>query len=158
MINATIDKESEAMTQEYPNLTNQLCFAIYNANRLFNQFYKQKLASFDLTYTQYIVLLTLWERDKLSLHELGKKIDLASNTLTPLLKRLEKKGYLARIRSKEDHRQLIISLTETGKSLQADVEQELRSCLGSFAPAATDKIQRMIVEHQQLVDELKKLL
>ncbi|EQC68603.1 Organic hydroperoxide resistance transcriptional regulator [Streptococcus sp. HSISB1] len=64
------------MTAEHPKLTNQLCFAIYNANRLFNQFYKQKLAPFDLTYTQYIVLLALWETDELPLHELGKNLTL----------------------------------------------------------------------------------
>lgn len=86
------------MPEQHPTLTNQLCFAIYNANRVFNQFYKQKLAKFDLTYTQYIVLLALWETDNLALRELGKQLDLASNTLTPLLKRLEDKGYLTRIR------------------------------------------------------------
>lgn len=158
MINAITDRERGLMTAEHPKLTNQLCFAIYNANRLFNQFYKQKLAPFDLTYTQYIVLLALWETDELPLHELGKKLDLASNTLTPLLKRLEEKGYLTRIRPKEDQRQLIVALTETGKTLQADVEQELHSCLGDFTPASTDKIHQMISDNQELIDELKKLL
>jgi len=146
------------MPEQHPTLTNQLCFAIYNANRVFNQFYKQKLAKFDLTYTQYIVLLALWETDNLALRELGKQLDLASNTLTPLLKRLEDKGYLTRIRPKEDHRQLIIALTEAGKALQADVEQELHTCVGEFTPASTDKIHQMISDNQELIDELKKLL
>ncbi|MCO4578931.1 transcriptional regulator, MarR family [Streptococcus infantarius subsp. infantarius] len=146
------------MPEQYPTLTNQLCFAIYNANRVFNQFYKQKLAKFDLTYTQYIVLLALWETDNLALRELGKQLDLASNTLTPLLKRLEEKCYLTRIRPEEDQRQLIVSLTQTGKALQADVEQELHTCVGEFNPALQGKIEEMIEDNHILIEELKKML
>jgi DNA-binding MarR family transcriptional regulator len=158
MIRASKHKERDVMPEQHPTLTNQLCFAIYNANRVFNQFYKQKLAKFDLTYTQYIVLLALWETDNLALRELGKQLDLASNTLTPLLKRLEDKGYLTRIRPKEDHRQLIIALTEAGKALQADVEQELHTCVGRFTPALQGKIEEMIEDNHILIEELKKML
>lgn len=146
------------MPEQHPTLTSQLCFAIYNANRVFNQFYKQKLAKFDLTYTQYIVLLALWETDNLALRELGKQLDLASNTLTPLLKRLEEKGYLTRICPEEDQRQLIVSLTQTGKALQADVEQELHACVGEFTPALQGKIEEMIEDNHILIEELKKML
>ena len=145
------------MPEQHPTLTNQLCFAIYNANRVFNQFYKQKLAKFDLTYTQYIVLLALWKTDNLALRELGKQLDLASNTLTPLLKRLEEKGYLTRICPEEDQRQLIVSLTQTGKALQADVEQELHTCVGEFTPALQGKIEEMIADNHILIEELKKM-
>ncbi|MEE1326107.1 MAG: MarR family transcriptional regulator, partial [Streptococcus sp.] len=106
----------------------------------------------------YIVLLALWETDNLALRELGKQLDLASNTLTPLLKRLEDKGYLTRIRPKEDHRQLIIALTEAGKALQADVEQELHTCVGRFTPALQGKIEEMIEDNHILIEELKKML
>lgn len=145
------------MPEQHPTLTNQLCFAIYNANRVFNQFYKQKLAKFDLTYTQYIVLLALWETDNLALRELGKQLDLASNTLTPLLKRLEEKGYLTRICPEEDQRQLIVSLTQTGKALQADVEQELHTCVEEFTPALQGKIEEMIADNHILIEKLKKM-
>lgn len=145
------------MPEQHPALTNQLCFAIYNANRVFNQFYKQKLAKFDLTYTQYIVLLALWKTDNLALRELGKQLDLASNTLTPLLKLLEDKGYLTRIRPEEDQRQLIIALTEAGKALQADIEQQLHTCVGGFSPALQGKIKEMIADNHILIEELKKM-
>lgn len=145
------------MPEQHPALTNQLCFAIYNANRVFNQFYKQKLAKFDLTYTQYIVLLALWKTDNLALRELGKQLDLASNTLTPLLKLLEDKGYLTRIRPEEDQRQLIIALTEAGKALQADIEQQLHTYVGEFSPALQGKIKEMIADNHILIEELKKI-
>ncbi len=73
----------------------QLCHSFYHVNKLFNQFYMKNLKEFDLTYTQYLVLVVLWETSPLSLKVLGEKLDLASNTLTPLLKRLEEKGYVS---------------------------------------------------------------
>ena len=82
----------------------QLCHSFYQVNKLFNQFYMKNLTEFDLTYTQYLVLLVLWEKAPLTLKELGKKLDLASNTLTPLLKRLEEKGYIQRLVPTSAHR------------------------------------------------------
>ena len=94
------------------NLTNQLCFAIYDSNRLFNKFYQQALKPFELTYPQYIVLLSLWEDDRQSLKDLSEELSLKSNTLTPLLKRLEDHGWVVRNRPTSDKRQLEICLTE----------------------------------------------
>lgn len=103
------------------NLANQLCFSVYSANRLFNKFYQLALKEFDLTYPQYIVLLALWEQDNQTLNQLGKQLDLESNTLTPLLKRLETAGWVIRHRDVADKRQLIVSLTQEGAAKQDNV-------------------------------------
>lgn len=104
------------MNNEDMKLANQLCFSAYNVSRLFAKFYEQQLKPFGLTYSQYLVLLALWEHDNQPLHEVGKQLDLSSNTLTPLLKRLEQSGWVKRQRSEADKRQLVVSLTQKGMS------------------------------------------
>lgn len=146
------------MTNQDPTLTNQLCFAIYQNNRLFNQFYKQNLKTFDLTYTQYLVLLALWEKDEQYLHDLGESLDLASNTLTPLLKRLEEKGYLIRLRPQKDKRQLFVKLTAQGKELQKNIEKVLATCFSDFANFSPEKITDMIEDNRRLSERLQSLL
>ena len=143
------------MLREFPKLTNQLCYAIYNTNRMLNQFYKKKLLAFDLTYTQYIVLLVLWEKDNIKLYELGQTLDLSSNTLTPLLKRLEEKGYLRRIQPEKDKRQLVIQLTQAGKALQTEIQSVLNACFSEeidFSPAV---MQQMIADNVRLTQAIK---
>jgi DNA-binding MarR family transcriptional regulator len=76
------------LIDEEMKLANQLCFSAYNVNRLFSKFYEQQLKKFGLTFSQYLVLLTLWEENNQTLWAIGKKLDLASNTLTPLLKEI----------------------------------------------------------------------
>lgn len=104
------------MNKEDMKLANRLCFSAYNVSRLFAKFYEQQLKPFGLTYSQYLVLLALWEHDNQPLHEVGKQLDLSSNTLTPLLKRLEQSGWVKRQRSEVDKRQLVVSLTQKGMS------------------------------------------
>ena len=99
-------------------LDNQLCFAIYSAGLAFNRLYKPLLDAMGLTYPQYLVMLSLWERDGQSVGELGEHLFLESSTLTPLLKRLEAAGYVSRRRNPEDERQVRIHLTEAGRALQ----------------------------------------
>lgn len=99
-------------------LENQLCFPLYAASKEIIKKYKPFLDEFDLTYTQYITLMVLWEQNKVNVKELGKKLFLDSGTLTPVLKSLEGKGYITRTRSKEDERVLIVELTETGNKLK----------------------------------------
>ena len=143
------------MFRKFPKLTNQLCYAIYNTNRMLNQFYKKKLLAFDLTYTQYIVLLVLWEKDNIKLYELGQTLDLSSNTLTPLLKRLEEKGYLRRIQPEKDKRQLVIQLTQAGKALQTEIQSVLNACFSEeidFSPAV---MQQMIADNVRLTQAIK---
>ncbi|MGA4514294.1 MarR family winged helix-turn-helix transcriptional regulator [Staphylococcus caledonicus] len=110
-------------------LANQLCFSAYNVSRLFARFYEQQLKQFGLTYSQYLVLLALWEHDKQPLHEIGKQLDLSSNTLTPLLKRLEQTGWVKRERGVEDKRQLVVSLTDKGRNQQEEVYEAVAKCL-----------------------------
>ncbi|WP_203640905.1 MarR family winged helix-turn-helix transcriptional regulator [Levilactobacillus andaensis] len=110
-------------------LTNQLCFSVYHASRLFTKFYKQALEPFQLTYPQYLVLLSLWEEDRQPLHKLGERLDFGSNTLTPLLKRMEANGWLTRSLPATDHRQLIVSLTEQARDAKPEIFTAIHQCV-----------------------------
>jgi DNA-binding MarR family transcriptional regulator len=99
-------------------LDNQLCFPIYVASKEIIKIYKPYLKELNLTYTQYIVMMVLWEEDNISVKDIGEKLYLDSGTLTPVLKKLEKLNLIERRRSEEDERVLIISLTEKGKGLK----------------------------------------
>ena len=100
------------------HLDNQLCFALYSANLALNKLYRQLLAPLNLTYPQYLVMLVLWERDDLTVSGIGERLFLDSATLTPLLKRLESAGLLLRQRSRQDERQVAVTLTDAGRALQ----------------------------------------
>ncbi len=104
-------------------LKNQLCFPLYAAARRITSVYTPYLKPLGLTYTQYIVFLVLWEEDHLPVSEIGDRLLLDSGTLTPLLKKMEKEGYLTRVRSKVDERSVIVSLTDEGKALKEKVAE-----------------------------------
>lgn len=99
-------------------LENQLCFPLYACSREIIKQYKPFLDELDLTYTQYITMIVLWEKKTLTSKELGNCLFLDSGTLTPLLKKMEAKGLLSRRRSEEDERNLVVSITEAGKQLR----------------------------------------
>ncbi len=99
-------------------LDNQLCFALYVASKELIKKYKPLLEKLDLTYTGYITMLALWEEDNIKVKDLGEKLYLDSGTLTPLLKKLEKKNYIERVRSKADERIVYIVLTKKGRSIK----------------------------------------
>ena len=99
-------------------LDNQICFAIYSTAHAFNRVYKPLLDRLGLTYPQYLVMLVLWERDGVPVKEIGERLYLDSGTLTPLLKRLEQAGLIKRIRSTEDERQVLVSLSSHGLALK----------------------------------------
>ena len=108
------------MTQkcnEALRLQNQLCFPLYACSREIIKKYHPLLEQADLTYTQYVTMMVLWEKKTISVKELGKRLYLDSGTLTPVLKALEAKGFLTRQRSHEDERKLIVSVTEKGEAL-----------------------------------------
>ena len=105
-----------------------LCFSLYSANHALTRLYRPLLAPLGLTYPQYLVLVALWEQDEQKVSDLGKRLDLETNTLTPLLKRMESAGYLTRRRNPEDERSLIVSLTDKGQALQAKA-QEISTCV-----------------------------
>ncbi|HEL1582248.1 TPA: MarR family transcriptional regulator [Streptococcus suis] len=136
----------------------QLCHSFYQVNKLFNQFYMKNLKEFDLTYTQYLVLVVLWEKAPLTLKELGEKLDLASNTLTPLLKRLEEKGYIQRSIPLGDKRQLLVQLTEDGQKLQAILEDKLLSCFRQLDGLTIEKKQSYVKYNQELIESLQNYL
>lgn len=136
----------------------QLCHSFYQVNKLFNQFYMKNLKEFDLTYTQYLVLVVLWEKAPLTLKELGEKLDLASNTLTPLLRRLEAKGYIQRSIPLGDKRQLLIQLTEDGQKLQAILEDKLLSCFRQLDGLTIEKKQSYVKYNQELIESLQNYL
>jgi len=117
---------------EMMKLTNQLCFPLYAAARNVTGLYTPWLKPLGLTYTQYIVFLILWERDGISVTEIGEQLMLDNGTLSPLLKKMEKAGYLERRRSREDDRVVLISLTEEGRALQEkvkDLPRKVASCI-----------------------------
>ena len=101
-------------------LKNQLCFPIYAASNMIIKKYKPLLDKLDLTYTQYIVMMVLWEKKEINVKELGKCVFLDSGTLTPLLKKLESKEYIKRTRSKKDERILLVSITKKGEELKKE--------------------------------------
>lgn len=99
-------------------LDNQLCFRLYTASRLLSQAYHPLLAEQGLTYPQYLVLLVLWEKDAQAVNDIAKRLYLETNTVTPLLQRMEKEGILTRTKGTKDGRQMIVKLTKKGKNLQ----------------------------------------
>ena len=106
------------MIKEEFKLDNQLCFRLYTASRLLTQAYHPLLSEQGLTYPQYLVLLVLWEKDAQPVNDIAKRLFLETNTVTPLLQRMEKGGFLTREKGKKDARQMIVSLTRKGKDLQ----------------------------------------
>lgn len=102
-------------------LDNQVCFSLYAASREVIKLYKPFLDKFGLTYTQYIVMLSIWEQDNISVKELGKKLHLDSGTLTPVIKKLESMNLVEKRRSLKDDRVVMVSLTEKGALLKAEV-------------------------------------
>lgn len=103
-------------------LENQFCFPLYALSREVIKLYKPLLEPFDLTYTQYIAMLVLWEEEKISFKELGKRLHLDSGTLTPVLKKLESKEYILKYRSEEDDRVVTVELAEKGYELQEKIK------------------------------------
>lgn len=117
------------MTKVTPILLDeQLCFSIYSASKKFNHFYQSALAPFGLTYPQYIAMLVLWEDAPLTVHQLGDRLELDSGTLTPLLKRLEKQGWVTRVRSQTDERQVLIHLTDMAAAKRDEVYTRIGQC------------------------------
>jgi DNA-binding MarR family transcriptional regulator len=120
------------MDDEALKLKNQLCFPLYAAAKKVVGKYTPFLDEINLTYTQYITMMVLWEYREISVNELGKLLYLDSGTLTPLLKKLEAKGYVKRERSADDERKVIIALTKNGAKLKdsaAVVPKKMAQCL-----------------------------
>lgn len=119
-------------------LDDQVCFAMYAASKKFTKFYKEILSDFGLTYSQYIVLLALYEEDGQAVKELGEKLELDSGTLTPLLKRMEAAGWIERQRSIKDERIMHVYLTDEAKAKESEISQVINSCVTSLIQDEND--------------------
>jgi DNA-binding MarR family transcriptional regulator len=119
-------------------LGNQLCFAIYSTAHAFNRVYKPLLDRLGLTYPQYLAMLVLWERDGLSVKDVGERLFLDSGTLTPLLKRLEAAELIKRTRSTEDERQVLIALTARGHALKEKARAVPQAILAASECSVTE--------------------
>ena len=119
-------------------LDNQLCFAIYSAGHAFNRVYKPLLDRLGLTYPQYLVMLALWERDDVTVKDIGERLFLDSGTLTPLLKRLEAAELVRRTRGTEDERQVLIALTPQGQALREKARAVPQAILAASACSVTE--------------------
>ena len=136
-------------------LENQLCFPLYAASRALIRQYHPYLSALDLTYTQYVAMMVLWESAPLSIKELGERICLDTGTLTPLLKTMEQKGLILRRRSEADERSVIVSLTEKGAALRKgalSVPAQVGGCIRMDASRA----QQLYELLYELLDVLEK--
>jgi DNA-binding MarR family transcriptional regulator len=129
-----------------PLLDEQLCFALYSTGLAMNKVYRKLLRKLDLTYPQYLVMLVLWERDGVTVSDIGARLFLDSATLTPLLKRLEAAGLVARVRSAQDERQVVVSLTDAGRAMRQEAAgiQEGIMCAAACAPADLMALKRQL--------------
>ena len=127
-------------------LNNQICFPLYACSKEIIKRYKPFLDKVDLTYTQYITMMALWENESMNVRELGNCLFLDSGTLTPLLKKLENKGYIKRSRSKEDERNLIVTLTDKGWDLREEMlsmPRSMASCV-DLEPEEAEDLYRLL--------------
>lgn len=144
---------------EQLKLENQVCFRLYTAARLVTNIYQPYFAPLGITYPQYLVLLVLWEKDAQPVCEIGKRLMLDTNTITPLLQRMEKAGLISRTRGTEDTRQRIVSLTETGSRLQQQMHH-IPDCLSDKITdkiGSVEEIAAIIPTLDKLIDGLSKI-
>ena len=140
-----------AKPDRLPGLEDLVCFAVYSAGHAFNRVYKPLLDELDLTYPQYLVMVSLWDKDDQTVGELGELLFLESSTLTPLLKRLETGGHLTRSRDPSDERQVRIRLTNQGRALHRKAREIPRCILEATGLSLTDlrRLHRQITALRQ---------
>jgi MarR family transcriptional regulator, organic hydroperoxide resistance regulator len=146
------------MEFEQLKLSNQLCFPVYAASRLITREYQPHLEKLGITYPQYLVLLVLWETDKISVNEIASKLILNTNTITPLLKRMEQQGIITRKRSEKDERKVMVALTKKGRDMKlkaSEIPTEL-ACAFQKSPFSIDKLMQLRDNLKDLVDFLKQ--
>ncbi|RED49148.1 MarR family winged helix-turn-helix transcriptional regulator [Aestuariispira insulae] len=134
-------------------LDSQLCFSLYSTMHAFNKTYRRVLKGLDLTYPQYLVMLVLWERDELNVSDICDRLRLETTTVTPLLKRLEGRGVLRRERSKQDERQVIISLTDVGRTLKEQA-RNIPHCMAEALECSLDEM----IDLQGRLDRIRENL
>lgn len=120
--------------KEELRLDNQLCFRLYTASRLITQAYTPMLDKLGLTYPQYLVMLVLWEKDCQPVNDIAKRLFLETNTVTPLLKRMEAEGLVERLRDAADGRKVLVRLTAAGRALEAAAASVPEGLAGALSP------------------------
>lgn len=143
---------------EQLKLDNQLCFRLYTASRLVTQAYRPLLEPLGLTYPQYIVMMVLWEKDNQLVGDISRRLMLDSNTLTPLLQRMEKEGLVIRTKGIADGRQTLVSLTKKGHALEEQAK-EVPSCMASLwgdTPLSPDEANRLVSNLDNIINIHKK--
>lgn len=146
------------MTYEQLKLENQLCFPFYAVSRLITRAYQEDLDVLGITYPQYLVMMVLWENDNITVNEIAEKLILNTNTITPLLKRMEVMELLQRTQSKVDQRKVLVSLTEAGLAMKDRAAQiPLRLMEKMKVDTSEQNIQEMIGLKNKLYDLIKLL-
>ena len=149
------------MDYEQLKLENQLCFPFYAVSRLIIRAYQEDLDALGITYPQYLVMLVMWEHEELSVIEIGEKLILNTNTITPLLKRMEAMGLIDRVPSETDHRKVMIRLTEEGKKMEAAAAEIPLRLLRRMKidPLSTnpDEVKQLKSQLHQLIELLKSM-
>lgn len=141
------------MNNEVLRLDNQLCFRLYKASRRMTRLYKPILKTLNLTYPQYLTMLVMWETKKIDFKELGQRLDLKTGTLTPIIKRLEKMGYLMREQNSDDNRRIWVIISHEGQKLKQDA-LKIPEFLLHYIKMDQEQYQRYI----SLLDELGDIL
>ena len=140
-------------------LDNQICFRLYTAARLVTQAYTPMLTALGITYPQYLVLMVLWEKDNQPVNDIAHRLLLETNTVTPLLQRMEKLDLVSRRKGEQDKRQQIVSLTEKGKVMEEEAYAQIPVGMSeqlSACPLKLDDYQRLAQELDSIIEALKK--
>ncbi|MCL6258333.1 MarR family transcriptional regulator [Aquiflexum sp. TKW24L] len=142
---------------EQLKLDNQICFPVYAASRLIIREYQPHLDKLGITYPQYLVMLVLWEEDGISVNDIAHKLILNTNTMTPLLKRMETLGLVTRMRSEEDERKVILTLTPKGSTMKAEAAHIPFSLLADISPEESNLEELVAMKNkiQEWIDFLK---
>jgi MarR family transcriptional regulator, organic hydroperoxide resistance regulator len=141
------------MPMDLLKLENQICFPLYALSRQITNLYRPLLEALELTYPQYLVMLLLWEHQQLSVKAIGEQLRLDSGTLTPLLKRLEKRGLLTRTRDQQDERLVQIGITSQGEELKAKAEH-IPIALSQQVPISLEEGQRLAKQLRNILNSI----
>ena len=133
-----------------------ICFALYSATHAINKVYKPHLDALGLTYPQYITLMALWQQDGVPVSTLCEKLHLETNTMTPLLKRLEKMGHVTRKRSTQDERKVLVHLTHSGHALSAAVP-EITTCVMDATGIPISDLEKLQAQVMAMRDQLAQI-
>ena len=140
-------------------LDNQICFRLYTAARLVTQAYTPMLTELGITYPQYLVLMVLWDKDNQPVNDIARRLLLETNTVTPLLQRMEKLGLVIRKKGELDKRQQIVSLTEKGKAMEEEAYAQIPAGMKdqlSACPMIVEDYQYLAQKLDSIIDTLKK--